>query len=711
MSLQIIIDGLPVSVESGKTVLQAARQNGIDIPTLCDFPGLTSHGSCRMCVVEIEGRSHTPTACTTLVEDGMIVQTDSSTVRALRTELLKLLLSEHPSSCLFCEEKSHCDECMVTLRKSGVTTGCRSCSRDGQCELQILADRLNLAEGGYPVRYRMLPVEKKNPFFDRDYNLCILCERCVRVCEENHLSSAVTLTRRGTDTVVGTPFGCTLLQAGCTFCGACVEVCPTGALSEKARKWSGVPEREVSTTCPLCSVGCQMRLLLKNGRVIGTLPDHASGTDMLCVKGRFGITEMVNHPTRLQHPARVDRTGNIPVTWEKAIEIAAEKISSCDPQKYGLVISADCSNETLYVARKFALTVVRSTSIHLSSAAAYGNGLSVIQRLYRLSRPLSALTDADTILCLGFDAKFAQSVVETALHHAKRSGAKLLMLNDRKHPLWKFADEWLQPGPDEKADLLEMILEFVRYGDGKPQLWSLPPQAQRGARLLLESKRPVILVGSSWLTHPDNVSLLEKLEQLIAQIHAQLILLPENVNLGGALQMGITAPLSTTSLEQMDVLHVIGEALPAGLSFRPFVLYQNICSPTSALSSGLVLPAAAFTEEEGTFVNHAGEMRRTHRAAQAPGSALPSWQILCRIAQKLGVQGFEYENEAQIQAEMGSMNLPDAENDRSVLDPFKPDSAVFPSMDCDDHAYMGFPLRTWVAGFHVLYPERSLRIK
>jgi predicted molibdopterin-dependent oxidoreductase YjgC len=709
MSLQITIDGRSLSVEAGKTVLQAARENGIDIPTLCDFPGLPSHGSCRMCIVEIEGRPNTPTSCTTLVEDGMIVQTNSLKVQALRTELFKLLLSEHPASCLFCEEKSHCDECMVTLRKTGVTTGCRSCPDDGQCELQLLADRLHLAEGGYPVRYRMLPVEKKDPFFDRDYNLCILCERCVRVCEEDHFSSAVTLTRRGTHTVVGTPFGRTLLQAGCSFCGACVEVCPTGTLSEKARKWSGVPEHEVSTTCPLCSAGCQMRLLVKDGRVIGTLPDHAKGTDTLCVKGRFGITEVVNHPSRLQHPAKVDHEGNLPITWENAIEIAAEKISSCDPEKYGLVISADCSNETLYIAQKFVREVLRSKSIHLSSAAVYGGGWEAIQRLYSSSKPLTTLFEADTILCLGFDGKYAGSVVETKLYQAKKAGAKIITLNTRNHNLCRFADEWLQPASDGEADLLEMIIEFIRTEDGKPLLLPLPPQAQRSGRLLMESKRPTILVGSSFLTNPDNELLLKPLERLIAQIHAELILLPEKANLGGALHMGITTPLSTMRLQDLDVLHLVGEAIPARLSFRPFVLYQNIYPLDSNLSSGLVLPAAAFTEEEGTLIDQAGGTHSTHKAVEAPGSALPSWEILCRIAQKLGASGFDFESEAQIRADMGSMNLTDTQPDGSIL--FQSDSALFPSGHSDDHGYMGFPLRTWVAGFRVLYPEPALLIE
>jgi predicted molibdopterin-dependent oxidoreductase YjgC len=662
-----------------------------------------------MCIVEIEGRSNTPTACTTLVEDGMVVQTDSPSVHALRVEMFKLLISEHPASCLFCEEKSHCDDCMVTLRKTGVTTGCRSCPNDGQCELQVLADRLNLAKGEYPVRYRMLPVQKKDPFFNRDYNLCILCQRCVRVCQENHFSSAVTLTSRGTYTVVGTPFGRTLLRSGCHFCGACVEVCPTGTLSENTRKWSGVPEREVSTTCPLCSAGCQMRLLVKNNRVIGSLPAHASGTDMLCVKGRFGITEMVNHPTRLQRPTVVDREGNTPVTWDKAIEVAAEKISSCDPEKYGLIISADCNNETMYIARKFVREVVHSKSIYLSSVAAYGRGLPTIEQLYRDARSLSALSNADTILCLGFDGKYAQSIVETELHYAKRGGAKLITFDTRNYDLRRFADEWLQSASGEEAELLEMLIEIVRARTTTPQLWPLPPQAQRSARLLMESKRPVILVGSSFLTHPHNISLLKIVEKLIAQIHAELILLPEEVNLGGALQLGITNSLSKRTLQQMEVLHVIGEAIPAEQSSPPFVLYQNIFPPISPFSSGLMLPATAFTEENGTFINHAGEMCRTQRAVPVPGIALPSWQIICRLAQKLGVPGFEYENEVQIQAELESMNLVDVEPDGALLKLFQPGSAAFPLSHANDHGYMGFPLGTWVKGFQSLEAEPASR--
>lgn len=705
MSLQISIDGRSLSAEKGQTVLQVAREHGIDIPTLCDLPGLASHGSCRMCVVEIAGRANTPTACTTLVEEGMVVQTESPTVQALRGELLKLLLSEHPSCCLFCPEKSQCDDCMVTLRKTGVATGCRSCPADGQCQLQELVERLGITEIGYPGRYRMLPVARNDPFFDRDYNLCVLCGRCVRVCEENHFSSTLTMASRGTDVVVDTAFGLSHLAAGCSFCGACVEVCPTGTLSEKTRKWDGKPDRQVSTTCPLCSAGCQIDLLVKNDMVIGSLPDHASGSDMLCVKGRFGITELVNHPTRLEHPTVVNHEGSLPISWEAAIESAAEKISACPDGKYGMLVSADCSNETLYVAQKFVREVARSTHIQTSSTVLYGVGVPAMQRLYGLAQPLSVLSDADVILCLGFDGKYVQSIVDVELHKAKRSGAKLITLNASEHSLSAWADEWLRPDPDEEADVLEMLLESSRSGKAQKRLSPIATHAQRVGEMLVAAQRAVILLGPAFLMHVDNLFLMKAVERLVLQTSAKLILLPEPVNLAGAFRTGIVVPATTASLQDLEVLHLVGESVPPHLPAGPFILYQNMYPPEREPGSGLILPAAAFTEEDGTFLDHSGRLRRIRGAVSAPGEALPSWQILCRIAQKLGVPGFDYGSAEQIRAEFEALDSSGI--DLAVSHPglLQPRLDVFQWVQPEDHSYMGFPLGNWVAGFRTLYPE------
>jgi len=231
-TVSISIDNRPIKVVRGTTILEAARQNDIYIPTLCAHKDLAPYGGCRMCIVEVEKMRGFPTSCTTPVEDGMMIRTHTAQLQSIRTEILRLILSEHPSSGLICEEAEECKQYMATIRKTGVITGCRWCPNDGRCELQEVVEWLGVKEIGYPVYYRNLRVEKEDPFYDRDYNLCILCGRCIRVCHEVRAANTLAFKQRGNKTVIGPAFSRTHLESGCEFCGACVEVCPTGALSE-----------------------------------------------------------------------------------------------------------------------------------------------------------------------------------------------------------------------------------------------------------------------------------------------------------------------------------------------------------------------------------------------------------------------------------------------------------------------------------------------
>jgi NADH dehydrogenase/NADH:ubiquinone oxidoreductase subunit G len=355
-----------------------------------------------------------------------------------------------------------------------------------------------------------------------------------------------------------------------------------------------------------------------------------------------------------------------------------------------MAISADCSNETLYIAQKFVREVARSNHLRTTSTALYGDGLQAIQRLYSLSKPLSVLSGADVILCLGFDGKYTQSVVDVKLKQAKKLGAQMITFHSEEHSLSKAADEWLRPTPGAEVSLLEALVEGTRGS-------SAAPQVQRAAQLLSESKRAVILLGPSFLVHPDNLSLLKAVEQLIAQTNAELVMLPDTVNLAGAFRMGVVTPVTADGLEGLEVLHLVGETVPADLPAVPFILYQNIYPPARGLTTGLILPATAFTEEGGTFLDHSGTMRSIQRAVQAPGSSLPSWQILCRIAQKLGVAGFDYKNAEQIRAEFETMTIPNVDLVGSDIRAGRR----------DDHSYMGYPLGTWVAGFRILYPQQE----
>ena len=200
------IDGKAVQISTGQTILDAASNAGIYIPTLCYLESLQPYGGCRLCLVDVKGRNGFQIACTTPIESGMEIQTRTQGLQKLRREILELTLSEHPYTCLVCKDKQECTEFMHTTRKAGTITGCNFCTSNGDCELQELIDYLDLKDVRYPIYYRGLPPERDNPFYDLDYNLCILCGRCVRICNEERNSQVLAFVKRGNATIVGTAF-------------------------------------------------------------------------------------------------------------------------------------------------------------------------------------------------------------------------------------------------------------------------------------------------------------------------------------------------------------------------------------------------------------------------------------------------------------------------------------------------------------------------
>ena len=234
MGIVLQINNKKVKAKAGMTVLQAANQAGIYIPTLCDHPLLEPAGNCRLCMVEIKGMRGYPTACTTPVNDGMVVKTNTSELNSLRRNILVLTLSEHPYTCLVCEKRNNCDDYQKSIRKVGITTGCQYCPKNGSCELQELVEYLKVDTIEFPISYRKLPVEQDDPFFDRDYNLCVLCGRCVYICRNYHDQVQLTFARRGFDTLISFFGHLESTAPSCDFCRACVEVCPVAALLPKS---------------------------------------------------------------------------------------------------------------------------------------------------------------------------------------------------------------------------------------------------------------------------------------------------------------------------------------------------------------------------------------------------------------------------------------------------------------------------------------------
>lgn len=265
-NVKLIIDNEDVSVPEGSTILQAARMAGIYIPSLCDHPDLKPIGVCKLCIVKVEGSDLYPLACNTIVRDGMVVKTSTEEIQEMRRYALEMLLAmtNHPYSCLFCERKSDCSDLRECMRKMPQTVGCKYCQKNGECELQRAVEHVGLTKVRYPVSYRNLPLERE-PFFDRDYNLCILCGRCVRTCSEVRGEGILFMNPDFHRSQHCGPDD--LQSADCKFCGSCVDACPTGALTARFEKWLK-PDSSKVTVCPYCGVGCQMEVGVKDESIV-----------------------------------------------------------------------------------------------------------------------------------------------------------------------------------------------------------------------------------------------------------------------------------------------------------------------------------------------------------------------------------------------------------------------------------------------------------
>lgn len=339
--LKITIDGKTTQVPQGTTVLEAARILDISIPTLCHHPKLTPFGGCRLCIVEIKGIPRAVTSCTTPVTDGMEVTTSTPQIEQLRKSVLELILSDHPNDCMLCEKAGDC-----TLQELAYFYGAKGSAVEG--ERRVYAQR----DG--------------NPFLERDMEKCILCGRCVKACDEIQGVGAIDFTYRGFKSKICPPYEDDL---NCEFCGQCVSVCPTGALTGKMWSLQGRQKdvKEVDTVCTFCGVGCNVTLHVRNDKIIRvTSKPDTWNEGWLCVKGRFGYG-FVNSPERLTKPL-VKKNGTFEeVSWDYALDYVTSRLNEIKkefgPDSIGGLSSARCTNEENYLFQKLIRSAIGTNNV------------------------------------------------------------------------------------------------------------------------------------------------------------------------------------------------------------------------------------------------------------------------------------------------------------------------------------------------------------
>jgi formate dehydrogenase major subunit len=429
---RLTIDGVPVSVPRGTSILRAAVLAGIQIPKLCATESLEPFGSCRLCLVEIEGRKGTPASCTTLVEPGMAVHTQSPRLAALRRNVMELYISDHPLDCL-------------------------TCPANGACELQDMAGVVGLRSVRYGFageNHLQAEKDESNPYFSFDSSKCIVCSRCVRACEETQGTFALTISGRGFGSRVSPGQDERFLASECVSCGACVKACPTATLTEKTIIELGQPEHEVVTTCAYCGVGCGFKAQMKGNQVVNMVPwnDGKANEGHSCVKGRFAWG-YATHPDRILKPLIRERTSDPwrEVDWDEAIAFAAEGFRRVQA-KYGRdavggISSSRCTNEETWLVQKLVRTAFGNNNIDTCARVCHsptGYGLGQAYGTSAGTQTFESVEAADVIVVIGANPTEAHPVFASRMKRRLRAGARLIVIDPRAIDLVR--------GPHVRAD-------------------------------------------------------------------------------------------------------------------------------------------------------------------------------------------------------------------------------------------------------------------
>jgi formate dehydrogenase major subunit len=439
--VDLTIDGVAVTVPAGTSVMRAAALAGVEVPKLCATDSVQAFGSCRLCVVEIEGRRGTPASCTTPVSAGMVVHTQTSKLQKLRRGVMELYISDHPLDCL-------------------------TCAANGDCELQDMAGAVGLRDVRYAApadapmathfatrtgdqaNPQYIPKDDSNPYFTYDPAKCIVCSRCVRACEEVQGTFALTIEGRGFDSRVSAgASGDDFLSSDCVSCGACVQACPTATLQEKSVIELGTPQRSVVTTCAYCGVGCSFKAELNGDQLVRMVPfkNGQANRGHSCVKGRFAYG-YATHQDRILNPMIRDSIDEPwqEVSWDEALRFAAKRMRGLQ-DKYGqksigVITSSRCTNEETYLVQKLTRAVFGNNNTDTCARVCHsptGYGLGQTFGTSAGTQDFDSVAATDVVIVIGANPTDGHPVFASRLKKRLREGAKLIVIDPRRIDLVK----------------------------------------------------------------------------------------------------------------------------------------------------------------------------------------------------------------------------------------------------------------------------------
>ena len=574
MMVNITMNGQKVSAPPGSTILQAAKQAGIDIPTLCDHPALIPIGACRICVVEVQGQRTLITACTFPITEGMVVETESSQVVSARKFILDMLFSERNHYCPFCEAS-------------------------GDCELQKLGYRYGLDHWIYPTYTKPFPIDASHKHLMMEHGRCVLCGRCERACSDLVANHTLGLRNRGNAAMIHCDADLPWGESSCISCGTCSQVCPTGAIFHRRSSFMGrdVQTEQIKSTCNQCSMGCGTEIITRAGNVLriqGDWDAKVSG-GRLCEYGRFRV--LYDERQRVTRPL-LRRGGKLePVSWDEALQAVADRIGRVNAYELGVLTSSNCTNEALYLLGKLFRQELKAANVGLLN--------TVAPKL--IDKPQGSLAEAarsDVILVVGANPVKDQPVLSFLVKRSVDKGARLVVVDGKDNGLAPFASMTLEMSEINKAiEVAERAQQpIVLYGAGVTE-------EAAGALKKLYGKAAFVALEPGVNTH--------------AAVAFGLAngFRPSTVKV-------LYALLGEQDCDGKDVLK--------GIDKNAFIAVQaSFISPLTQ-QADVVLPMTIWSEREGSLTNIEGRVQKVNKAVEPAGEAKPDWEVLSLLAEKLG---------------------------------------------------------------------------
>ncbi|MEZ5356081.1 MAG: NADH-quinone oxidoreductase subunit NuoG [Bryobacteraceae bacterium] len=625
----LTIDGQSLQAMPGTLVIDAAKRAGINIPSFCYYEGLSLQAACRMCLVEVEKMPKLQASCTLTVAEGMVVRTESPQVAAARKQMLEFLLTNHPLDCPVCD-------------------------KGGECELQDMVFRYGAGESRYTEIKHHVDEKQWSPVVFYDAPRCILCYRCVRVCDEGLGVKALGVTHRGAYSEITPNFGDHL---NCDECGACIDICPVGALTSGIYRYQTRPWEmdHVGTVCGHCADGCKTTLSVRDNEIVRGNNRDQSGIngDFLCVKGRYAF-DFISHPERLQSPLIRKNGALVEASWSEAIKRVGQRLNEIRTAggKIGVVGSNQTTNEENYYLQKFAREGLGTPHIDHQRT---GDVASLLDALSGSAAGLATAEDvyeSDAVLIIGADLSQQHPFL-----------AWQVRANWRHHQAAVYT---VTPGPVRED---KVAISKLRYSDGDP--W---PRLHELAADLKTRKRLVVIFGD--VIKGAAVGQLVEFGASLG-IPVQYICLVDYANSRGAIDMGLhpelspgyePAPEKGMSMDQMlaapdlAALWVVGADPLGGAALPPgtFLLVQDLFLTDTARRAEVVLPSASLYEKPGTVTNGTGQVQRLKKALGVMG-AKTDLEIFALIGRATGINVGPAQHERifeEIRARVRGYNVP-----------------------------------------------------